>query len=254
MIFGGGSVGQNRGYSRKVLMSQSTPRDNGKRPREEKSTYFSEEDLDDVLLPHEDPLVIQADIGPTSRVERMIVDSGSSADILYMDTFIKMGLKKEDLSPCKEAIYGFTNVAAPVAGVIDLKVSIGSRKGRVSRTCRFIVVEVESTFHGIFGRPFIHGIKAVPSSYHQCIRYPINGIIATVKGSQKDSRQGYKKATQLVKLNSMLVHAPPDNGEREKLQPVDETEVYQLKGGHVALGKGLDPDLRAKLVTVIVGL
>lgn len=115
------------------MMSTSKPQDNGKRIREEKSTYFSEEDLDDFMQPHEDPLVIQADIDHDSCVERMIiVDTGSSVGILYMDTFIRMGLKKENLSPYKEAIYEFTNIAALVVGVIELKVFNVSKKGRVN--------------------------------------------------------------------------------------------------------------------------
>lgn len=34
--------------------------------------------------------------------------------------------------------------------------------------------------------------------------------------------------TQLPRQDSMLVHALSDITEREKLEPVDETEVYQL--------------------------
>lgn len=43
MIFDDDSVGQNMGYVRKVLMSQST--NNGKQIHEKKSIYFSEDNL-----------------------------------------------------------------------------------------------------------------------------------------------------------------------------------------------------------------
>lgn len=45
-----------------------------------------------------------------------------------------MGNKKEDLSTSKESIYGFTNTAALIAGIIDLKTSIGSKKDGVNQT------------------------------------------------------------------------------------------------------------------------
>lgn len=120
------------------MMSTSTPQDNKKRIRKEKSTYFSEENLDDIMQPHEDSLVIQVGIGPNYRIERIIIDTGSSADILYLDTFTRMDLKREDLSHCKETICEFTNIAAPMAGVIEFKVFIGSKKKSVSQTYRFI--------------------------------------------------------------------------------------------------------------------
>lgn len=42
------------------------------------------------------------------------------------DVFIKMGYKREYLVPQKEAIYDFTNIAAPIADIITLKTSIGA--------------------------------------------------------------------------------------------------------------------------------
>lgn len=76
-----------------------------------------------------------------------------------------MGFKREQLTLAKEEIYDFTNTEDPVVGTINLEVSLGERKGRVSRTTYFIVVNISSPFNGILGRPIIHGFKEVPSSY-----------------------------------------------------------------------------------------
>ena len=127
---------------------------------------FSEEDLDRIMHPHEDPLVISTDIGPNSTLNKVIIDNGNSVDVLYYDAFIQMGYKREDLKPQKEAIYWFTNIAAPITGVISLKTSVGKRKSRISKTTKFVVVEVVSEINAILVHPFIHGIKGVPSSYH----------------------------------------------------------------------------------------
>lgn len=66
---------QNRGYSQKVMLSTSEPQNKGKQSHPKESIYFSEENLDDFM-------VIKVDIGHNSRVEKMIIDGGSSADIL----------------------------------------------------------------------------------------------------------------------------------------------------------------------------
>lgn len=90
------------------------------------------------MKPHEGPLIIKADIGLNSIVEKFMKDSGSYVDVLYYNTFIKMGYKREDFSPSKEPIFGSTNTAMLIEGVIDLKTSIGSKKYWVRKTTQFI--------------------------------------------------------------------------------------------------------------------
>lgn len=55
-------------------------------------------------------------------------------DVLYFETFFKMGYMKENMSPPKDAIYGFTNTKSFVVGLIDLKISIGSQMSKASWT------------------------------------------------------------------------------------------------------------------------
>lgn len=128
---------------------------------------------------HDYPLVITADIGSNCTVEKVIIYSGSLVSMLYYYAFIKMGQKREDLAPPKEAIYHFTNNTTLVAEVISLKTLIRFKKGLVSYTTQFIIVEVESTLNAILKLLFIHDIQVVPSSYHQCMRYLTNGTITT---------------------------------------------------------------------------
>lgn len=128
-----------------------------------------------------------ADIEHDAWIEKMFIDSESFVDILYMDMFLCKGYKRDNLIPCKEVIHRFTNTVTLAVGVIDLKTSISSKGGRVIQTCQFVVVEIESTFNEILSWPFIHDIKAVPSSYHQCMRYLANYTIATIKGQQSKS-------------------------------------------------------------------
>ena len=56
--------------------------------------HFGPEDVVGVATPHEDALVITATIG-NAKVHRLLVDNGSSADILYWGAFEKMGIAKE---------------------------------------------------------------------------------------------------------------------------------------------------------------
>lgn len=46
--------------------------------------------------------MIKVDIDPNSHVTKVLVTNGSLEDVLYFEAFLKMGYKKEDLSPPKE--------------------------------------------------------------------------------------------------------------------------------------------------------
>lgn len=82
--------------------------------------------------------------------------------------------------------------------IVDSETSIRTKKGQVSQTSQFIVMVSKSYYNAIHGWSFIHGIKVVPSSYHQCMGYPVNGAITTIYGQQSDSHMEYKKNMKIL--------------------------------------------------------
>ncbi|KAL2474954.1 Uncharacterized protein Adt_35690 [Abeliophyllum distichum] len=67
----------------------------GKNERFSKNITFNDEDLEGVTCPHDDALVIVADIADFD-VKRVLVDNGSAADVMSWEVFL--GLK---ISPSK---------------------------------------------------------------------------------------------------------------------------------------------------------
>jgi hypothetical protein len=59
---------------------------------------FSEEDVRFQGFPHNDALVIEANIASWT-LGKLLVDNGSPADIIFADAFDKMGLSKDLLQP-----------------------------------------------------------------------------------------------------------------------------------------------------------
>lgn len=55
----------------------------------------------------------------------MLVDNGSTVDILYLDAYKKTGLTKSDLSPSTSPLYGFTKDHVISRGTIKLVVMVG---------------------------------------------------------------------------------------------------------------------------------
>ena len=85
---------------------------------------FREKDAFHVLHPHCDTLVIKAMIA-NNNVHRILVDNGSSVDILYYQAFQRMGLKVSDLKPSPNLIYSFTRDSIIPLGVISLPMTFG---------------------------------------------------------------------------------------------------------------------------------
>ena len=61
-----------------------------------------------------------------NNVHRIMVDSGSSVDILYFQAFERMGLKVSDLKPSPNLVYSFTGDSVIPLGVISLLMTPGA--------------------------------------------------------------------------------------------------------------------------------
>ena len=71
-----------------MFSSQNQPRPSKMLRKESEEIIFSEADGRWVHFSHNDPIVIKATIG-NHVVGKIIIDNGSSVDILYGDTFEK---------------------------------------------------------------------------------------------------------------------------------------------------------------------
>ena len=59
-----------------------------------------------------------------NNVHRILVNNGSSVDILYFQEFKRMGLKVSDLKPSPNPVYGFTGDSIILLGVISLLMTL----------------------------------------------------------------------------------------------------------------------------------
>ncbi|XP_010480712.1 PREDICTED: uncharacterized protein LOC104759491 [Camelina sativa] len=117
-----------------------------------------------------------------------MIDIGSSVDLLFYDAFKRMGYPDSELKGAKTPLTGFASDTTLAKGTISL---IVEARG-VRRLVDFVVVDRPASFNAILGRPSLYGMKAVPSTYHQCVKFPSRGGIATIYGSQRTSRQCYR--------------------------------------------------------------
>ena len=85
---------------------------------------FSEDDARTVHFPHHDPLVIESQTA-NMIVAWILVDNGSSVNILFKAAFEKIGLTTANFSPCTSTLYGFSGEAMMLMGQLKLPVTMG---------------------------------------------------------------------------------------------------------------------------------
>jgi hypothetical protein len=85
-------------------------------------------------FPHNDTLVIEANIASWT-LRKLLVDNGSSADIIFADTFDKMGLSKDLLQPPDTPLYGFGGRVIHTLGKVVLPVSFRIVQNAKSSIC-----------------------------------------------------------------------------------------------------------------------
>ncbi len=122
---------------------------------------------------------------------RVMIDNGSSTDILYLPAYQQMKLDKEKLRPMGALLVGFIGDKICLVGIVTLPITIGTYPKQVSKTVDFLVVDCPSAYNTIIGRPTLNRLRAVTSTYHLLIKFPTEHGVGEVRGDQIAARECY---------------------------------------------------------------
>ncbi|XP_030948866.1 uncharacterized protein LOC115972746 [Quercus lobata] len=101
---------------------------------------FSEDDAWRLHHPHDDALVVSLQIGDYN-MHWVLVDNGSSADILYYLAFQQMRIDREWLFPKNAPLVGFGGTKVIPLGTITLAVTAGDYPQQITKEIMFLVVD-----------------------------------------------------------------------------------------------------------------
>nr|CAN65844.1 hypothetical protein VITISV_031777 [Vitis vinifera] len=139
------------------------------------------------LQPHRDALILSLEIGDFD-VRRILVDPGSSADLVQASVVGHMGHSLTGLENPGRILSRFNGSSTTSLGDIVLPVQTGP----VTLNVQFSVVQELSPFNVILGRTWLHYMKAIPSTYHQMVSFLTNDGQIDLHGSQLATRQCYQ--------------------------------------------------------------
>ncbi|XP_031090958.1 uncharacterized protein LOC115995951 [Ipomoea triloba] len=262
VIFGGPEGGdtqsERKKWARSLYVGEVVRQPHEKKPRRD-PIVFTDDDLPEGPLPHRDAVVIRLDIN-NIIVHRVLVDTGSSVNVMYHDTFAKLGLSRKQLMPVRTPLAGFTGDSIEAEGSINLEVEIGDLPHVKRWEVEFVIVRLGGAHNIILGRPALEDLRCVISMEHLCLKFPTPTGVGTARGDQKVSRSCYLKACRQIGSRDLQVHTIAEKalqGEenRPRAEPIVETEDVVLDLGRpervVKVGTGLPAELRGRIIEVI---
>ena len=141
------------------------------RGTDEQAITFTDENVERVHHPYDDAIVITLLISDyTTR--RVLVDNGSSVDILYYPALQQMRLGRDQLYLVNSPLVGFGGVKVQPVGTIMLPIVVRAYPQQITKEVNFLVVDCTSSYNAIIGRPTLNSWKVVTSTYHLSIKFP----------------------------------------------------------------------------------
>nr|XP_023917863.1 uncharacterized protein LOC112029414 [Quercus suber] len=126
-----------------------------KQRRTYRDMFFSEENARGRKRPHDDPLVIMLTI-EGFNIRRILVDNGSSTDIIYLFAFQQLKLDLKRLRPFDSPLVSFSGDRVYPKGIMTLMVTVGTHPRQLTRQFDFLVVNYRSSYNVIIGRPTLN--------------------------------------------------------------------------------------------------
>ena len=147
-----------------------------KLPQLDTTRTFSDSDMEGCQHPYDDPLVIRAAVA-NKIVHKVLIDNGSSTDIIFASAFDKMGIEREKMEPVNAYLLGFFGEKLLPLGSVQLVLTLGDPPCQATTTIKFLIVDAPSAYNMLLGRPSLNAIRAIPFAYHVVFKFPTkNGV------------------------------------------------------------------------------
>ena len=222
-----------------------------KLPRLNTTLTFSDSDMEGCQHPHDDPFVIKAVIA-NKMIHRVLVDNGSSTDIIFASAFNKIGIGREKLEPVNVCLRGFSGERVLPLGSIQLVLTLGDPPCQAITTVRFLIVDAPLAYNMLLGRPCLNTIRSIPSAYHMVIKFPTANEVGMVQGNQRIAKECYSASIKQKMVDNINMDEldmrdevstrPAPSEELEHVQLADQPEHL------VYIGSKLVEDIKSPLI------
>ena len=176
----------------------------------EDTISFGREDHPDyVLHPGWFSLVVDPIIGNT-RFSKVLMDGGSSLNIMYAHTLELMGIGLNKLRPSKSPFHGVAlGKRVHPLGQVDLPVFFGTAANFRKEVLTFEVVGFRGSYHPILGRPCYAKFMAIPNYTYLKLKMPGPKGVITIGSSFEHATSAMLSASSARKLKQRTRPSQP---------------------------------------------
>ncbi|XP_068497460.1 uncharacterized protein [Phaseolus vulgaris] len=183
---------------------------------------FTKADLRDVVPHNNDPVVISV-VTAGRKVHRVLVDQGSSANVMFWSTFNKLQLSLDQLRSYTGCLYGFAGDQVEVRGYLELRTKFTDETASRTENIRYLVVNANSAYNILLGRPALNRLKGVASTRHMKLKLPdLSGRVILIKSDQQEAKKCYENSLKTKRRVFMVVEHPPSAGTPMEEESVEE--------------------------------
>jgi hypothetical protein len=137
----------------------------------------------------------------TCRFSRVLIDGGSSINLLYHTSMEKLGIPAIQLKPTKLTFHGIVSGhSCTPMGKIQLEVLFGEKDNHRREPIWFEGVDLNSPYHALLDRPALAKFMAVPHYAYLKMKLPGPCGMITIT-------RCYKKSIECVRASSKLAEA-----------------------------------------------
>ena len=90
-----------------------------------------------------------------------------------LSRFQQIRLGRDQLHPVNSPLVDFRGMKVQPVSTITLPVVVGAYPQQVTKDVNFLVVDCSSSYNAIIGRPTLNSWKAVMSTYHLSVKFPM---------------------------------------------------------------------------------
>lgn len=197
-------------------------------------------------------------------LNKVLMDGGSSINILYLDTFQRMGLSESRLTSTSTIFHRIVpGKSAHPIGKIILEVAFGVSKAQYrSEYLTFEVVDLKNPYNPLFGRPAYANFMARPCYVYHKLKIPGPQGIITIEGSKdmeiecdrgdaimadqacSEKELKYYKS-QVNPADKRVLDKPTHEEEKKKFKSAQDTKMVDFVEGdsskQFSIGSHMDP-------------